>query len=46
MSMLGSDFDGAMRQLRQTLAVAETTLADLRAAIAKLNALLDRIQVK
>jgi uncharacterized protein YceH (UPF0502 family) len=53
MSVLGSDFDAAMKQLRQTLAKAEATLdaaehtvIALHQAIAKLTALLERIQIK
>ena len=53
MSLLGSDFDTAMKQLRQTLAKAEATLdaaeavvIDLHQAIVKLTTLIDRIQIK
>jgi hypothetical protein len=43
MSVLGKDFEDAMKQLSATLMTASDTLNALRAAIAKANAILDKI---
>jgi len=46
MSLLGKDFEDAMKQLTSTLSTIEETANDLREVIAMLNALLSKIQIK
>jgi hypothetical protein len=43
MSLLGQDFDNAMKQLSKTLIDAQSVLANLHVAITRANALIDRI---
>ena len=43
MSILGKDIEDSARQLTQTLRVAESALIDLRAVLARVNAILDKL---
>ena len=44
MSLLGKDIEDSARQLTQTLRVAESALIDLRAVLAKLTVILEKIK--
>ncbi len=43
MSILGKDVEDSARQLTQTLRVAESALIDLRAVLARVTLILDKV---